>query len=786
MYLFPNVNMQDLNLDWILNQIKEMAASISDQAGKNAQALALTVEQSTLMKGFLGYFPAGTFSWTEDENGIITSITVLKQINDVIIPVCNAWLNDQGIQGVIDEARTQADRASAAAEEAIAASSNYNSVYSALMNALSMLNYINSTFNADYVFQYLDQTTMITGAAYFYNGETHTIEKNTTGTTNYRIYPVIYNIPRGVYTYTALRYSVNATSNGKGSTYIQYVHDGTVLELSNWGNKYSNTIFIPYDFNLYATTDNTVDNQTKSFITSIKTPETVTYGMYKYGVSDLDDIMYDFTMRKQYLDITTYNFNNERWGINNSQWLTRIAAANTNAYLLPPVYNLKPGLYTFRGIFCSYSVIYHLSTRTFESITSILRVQTGNPSLNPSIGTQYSITINDDFYLFPTSRNDYILGTNGVTAYFINGDGTQLPAPFKVGVYRSSFTEIREAVSTVTGLAAQIDTAPLFMQKTCYTVGHMGNQILAPRNTAPGYIIARRMGCMAGENDLNQTSDGTYVMYHGTDLRYANKHDTSNLVTLTGKDIYISDGTYYYKNGDNYYTLVGDTLTELEEPTLVNGLNVSLASTTYEIISKISFGACYSDDYTNIGILTFPEYVLLSKKLGLGINLDYKISSNGWTDEQISDIVSTLRAYGMLRVVRWGSIGRYKRDYLRSKDPEAVISVGIYAETSPGVEETNDEFAARAETWVSYNTDHNVVFSAEGKYEDGEVVINTDKIGIAHSKGFDVSGYIIQTGMSEAQYAAVMNGLVEAGVISITCDNHTVSDLYEDLRNSYL
>ena len=118
MYLFPNVNMQDLNLDWILNQIKEMAASISEQAGKNAQALALTVEQSTLMQGFLSYFPEGTFSWTVDEHNIITSITVNTPINDVIDDVCDAWLEVQGqsIQAALD----RVDDAVGAAEEATA------------------------------------------------------------------------------------------------------------------------------------------------------------------------------------------------------------------------------------------------------------------------------------------------------------------------------------------------------------------------------------------------------------------------------------------------------------------------------------------------------------------------------------------------------------------------------------------------------------------------------------------------------------------------------------------
>ena len=777
MYLFPNVNMQDLNLDWILNQIKEMAASISDQAGKNAQALALTVEQSTLMKGFLGYFPTGTFSWTEDEHGIITSITVLKPINEVIDDVCDAWLAVQGqsIQDALNDVNKAKDRAIEASERAEEASSMYTSIKAALLTALDMLHEINNSFNANYVFQYLDASNVILGKGYRYNTTTGKIE-----IIDYNsniLFPPIFSIPAGAYRYASLYQS----GGSHGSTYIEDISTGQVHELTEWVNSTNGTIYVPFNFNLYATSVS--NDNIKYFISGINTTDSSNFGMRKWGSSKLDEIMLGFRSYKQYMPFTPYESDNTCWAINANGRLTIVSAGASPQYhdryiAMPALVNLDPGTYTYGHVQDNYSYIQHGDT--IEKLRTFM-------GASASSGT---FTIMEPFSLFLCTTVAYATGSGGSSMYVVDGDGSVLPPPLFTGTYKNTFSEVNEALSTISELSETANTAPLYMRSTCYTVGHQGNQILAPRNTAPAYIIARRMGCLAGENDLQITSDNKFVMYHGGTLMYTNAAGKSNLVTLTGKDIYIEDGTYYYLDGSDYKTLVGDETATVDSPELVNGSSVTISNTTYEILSKISFGACHSEKYTSVGIMTFEEYVLLSKKLGLGINLDNKISDSTYGpygNGRLGELMRILKAYGMNRLTRWGSALSVIND-LRDLDPEAVVSVGL-SRTIPGQgEETLEQFITRANGLVQYNTDHNILFSAEGTWDsttNQAVIPMAAKLQKAHELGFDVSGYIIQTGLTEEQYRAVMNALVEAGVISITCDNHTVADLYKNLLYSW-
>ena len=119
MYLFPNVNMQDLNLDWILNQIKNMASSIAEQEQNNQEALNLSQYQSQVVESLLGYFPDDSYTITW-EDGRISSITFLRDLGDDVDAFCSNWLEDNAsaITTALENANTAVTRANNAAEVA--------------------------------------------------------------------------------------------------------------------------------------------------------------------------------------------------------------------------------------------------------------------------------------------------------------------------------------------------------------------------------------------------------------------------------------------------------------------------------------------------------------------------------------------------------------------------------------------------------------------------------------------------------------------------------------------
>lgn len=129
-------------------------------------------------------------------------------------------------------------------------------------------------------------------------------------------------------------------------------------------------------------------------------------------------------------------------------------------------------------------------------------------------------------------------------------------------------------------------------------ISHRGYRATgAPQCTAPAYILAKQFGYDVGENDLRCTSDGVFVMQHGD-------------VMLSNTSITISDNTYVTLMDYNMGTFNGKT----------------------------------------VPILTFEEWLILMKKIGLAPFIHVKITP---TDEQIAEMVGIVRKHGMLDNVTW-------------------------------------------------------------------------------------------------------------------------------------
>lgn len=218
-------------------------------------------------------------------------------------------------------------------------------------------------------------------------------------------------------------------------------------------------------------------------------------------------------------------------------------------------------------------------------------------------------------------------------------------------------------------------------------------------------VAARKQGYQYIENDVNISKDGHLVMWHDSDLSR------------------IGD----YEHG------VGDyTLAELK---------------------AMDFGS-YAG-FPGEKILTFAEWVLCAKELGMDIYVDFKIAI---TDAQAEEMVQTVRRYGMLKNTSW--LGNHGN--IRKHDPAARIGV------------------------LSNPNAHDIAVLA--KYlETGEVFFNgmaseltTEDAALALDNGFGLEVWHVDFEYTETKEAtfAQIERLASLGVQRMTLDIYRAEDVF--------
>lgn len=131
---------------------------------------------------------------------------------------------------------------------------------------------------------------------------------------------------------------------------------------------------------------------------------------------------------------------------------------------------------------------------------------------------------------------------------------------------------------------------------------HKGYALTAPECTGAAMVEAKRRGFTGVENDTQITSDGQIVMWH-----------------------------------DNTLSKLGDS-------------SHGIGDYTLDQLKAMDFGNWKSSKYANERILTFAEWVLLCKNLGLKINVDTKFE---WTESQVASLAQTVIDYGMADKCIW-------------------------------------------------------------------------------------------------------------------------------------
>lgn len=308
---------------------------------------------------------------------------------------------------------------------------------------------------------------------------------------------------------------------------------------------------------------------------------------------------------------------------------------------------------------------------------------------------------------------------------------------------------------------------------TVKTIAHRGDDIDGPQCTAPAYILARKHGLKIAENDLWLSEDGEFVMWHDTTLGRL-----GNLVDLNGYLMY-TDGTNYYwvKPSDNsVWTWDGTDYVassmELSGLTRCAGADYGVNSTyathglNFDVLRRIDFGAYKGSRFVGTQILTFEEWVLLCKQLGIGIRVDRKMS---YTDELLTKAANIVKKYGMGDCADWLSIGKNQITLLRSIIPDARVGI------------LNHPSSSLVAEYAQYNTGRRFFFNGDAK-----TGMTAEAIQLGLNAGFDVEVYLVDTTTyTKEQIFQSIRAAVSYGVTGITLDHYRAEDAFEYLLEQY-
>jgi len=393
---------------------------------------------------------------------------------------------------------------------------------------------------------------------------------------------------------------------------------------------------------------------------------------------------------------------------------------------------LKAGTYSYKRLTTGYTV-FKYADGTLHKLRDFSTSSSG------------TVTIPQDFTLYATAGTNYPYTDN----MFCND--SSIPSEYVQGEYVKHIFD-SESIFSLNAIN---------FNNTVRTIAHRGDFLIAPQCTRISYIIARRRGIMIAENDLNITSDGQYVMYHGATLKVL-----GDLVDLNGYQVF-TDGTnfYFYDSADNILYNEDYTVSSASVATLTrcNGTNYNISDLPFSFLRKLSFGAYKDIKYLSEQILTFAEWVLLCKQLGMDIYIDRKIT---YTDAIISDLFTIVRRYGMLDNSTWIGLTSTQASYVRTNLDSNARFCKLAAPTQALITE-----------WQSLNqSGRGVMFNPDAK------TVTQSEIQLGLDNGFQVECYYADvTDKTEYEILSTVKQFISYGVQGMTIDHYRVADAFREL-----
>lgn len=209
---------------------------------------------------------------------------------------------------------------------------------------------------------------------------------------------------------------------------------------------------------------------------------------------------------------------------------------------------------------------------------------------------------------------------------------------------------------------------------------HRGYSDYAPENTAPAYIYAKRKGFLYGETDIQKTSDGYYICHHDSTLSKV----TGGVMTGAAED----------------YTLAQ--------------------------IQQADFGSWKGARWAGTTVLTFEDYLKLCKQLQLKPIIELKRSDS--FNEDMPSICNLVKKYGLEKYASWIA-STANVEAIRAQIPDARIGFNLGADNIPSF---NPAAAA-----ANYMGEGSLFVTCE------YTGLTSEFIKSCHDNGIEVSGWTV-------------------------------------------
>lgn len=224
-------------------------------------------------------------------------------------------------------------------------------------------------------------------------------------------------------------------------------------------------------------------------------------------------------------------------------------------------------------------------------------------------------------------KEDYVIAENGDYVILIcnNVDRQQTS---KEALCDLLFIAQNPSIKTVIDYADKLNLDALdTIKKSKYFVkgiNHRGYNIIAPENTLSAFKLSKIMGFDYVETDVSFTSDGVAVCLHD-DTVDRTSNGTGNINDLT-----------------------------------------------FEYVRSLDFGSWKSTAYNGEKIPTLEEFLVLCRNIGLEAYIELKNSAT-YSEEQIQNIVNTVRKCGMSKYVTYISFSSQYLTYVKDYDGKARL-----------------------------------------------------------------------------------------------------------------
>lgn len=323
------------------------------------------------------------------------------------------------------------------------------------------------------------------------------------------------------------------------------------------------------------------------------------------------------------------------------------------------------------------------------------------------------------------------------------------------GIHAAS-ADTAESISN----SAYAEHAPSLSVKSIAHRGAPGN---APECTAPAYILAKKLGFPVAENDVALTADGKYVMWHDTSLAKCG----ARVYDLGGRVMYTDESNAIYWVFNSFVYTYNTETGEYEQTSLtadaltpVNGSTLVISEQPYWLLRLVDVGK-WKDNlkFTGTQMLSFEEWIDLCKALGMECYIDQKFS---FTEEQAAELVSIVRRKGMLRKCSWlGSL-----ENVRKADPKARCGV-LYAPTESSLVENGLYDKALKE-----GGEGSVFWNPAA----ADVIAENASMALDKGYGYECWYVDVPSTVTDEQYYAEVERLLNCGCQNLTLDNHTVNN----------